>query len=81
VNFFGGCQLATIGILSEYLGRTLDQVKGRPLFILRAARGFGHLRSHDNGAIPGPHFSRVTAKDVTAPSGPAGHHEVDSVEE
>ena len=39
VHFFGGCQLATIGILSEYLGRTLDQVKGRPLFIVRSACG------------------------------------------
>ena len=33
VHFFGGCQLATIGIMSEYPRRTLDQVKGRPLFI------------------------------------------------
>ena len=57
VNFFGGCQLATIGILSEYLGRTLDQVKGRPLFILRAARGFAHSSTREQRAIPAPHFA------------------------
>jgi polyisoprenyl-phosphate glycosyltransferase len=77
VNFFGGCQLATIGILSEYLGRTLDQVKGRPLFILRAARGFADSISHDNGAIPSPHFSGTTAREVSA-SRRLGHHEVES---
>ena len=76
VNFFGGCQLATIGILSEYLGRTLDQVKGRPLFILRAARGFADSISHNNGAIPAPHFSGTTAREVSASRRP-GHYEVD----
>jgi glycosyltransferase involved in cell wall biosynthesis len=77
VNFFGGCQLATIGILSEYLGRTLDQVKGRPLFILRAARGFADSISHDNGAIPAPHFSGTAAREVSASRRP-GHPEVES---
>ena len=37
VLFLGGSQLAAIGVLSEYLGRTLEQVKGRPVFVLRAA--------------------------------------------
>ena len=51
VAFFGGCQLATIGILGEYLGRTLDQVKGRPLYIVRSACGIdssSHARRRDD---------------------------------
>ncbi len=76
VNFFGGCQLATIGILSEYLGRTLDQVKGRPLFILRSTCGIARPSHQDKGAVPPPHFSMPAARAATAPSR-AGHLDVD----
>jgi dolichol-phosphate mannosyltransferase len=68
VHFFGGCQLATIGILSEYLGRTLDQVKGRPLFIVRSACGIASSSHHEHGAIPRPHFARPDARGGPAAS-------------
>ena len=58
VAFFGGCQLATIGVLGEYLGRTLDQVKGRPLYIVRSAYGIDGSSHRDGVTIPAPHFSR-----------------------
>jgi glycosyltransferase involved in cell wall biosynthesis len=74
VHFFGGCQLATIGILSEYLGRTLDQVKGRPVFIVRSACGAARSSGHENEAIPAPHFPKSTARMASAPSMP-GHDE------
>lgn len=32
--FMGGVQLLFIGILGEYLGRTFDEVKGRPLYFV-----------------------------------------------
>jgi glycosyltransferase involved in cell wall biosynthesis len=35
VLFMGGMQLLTLGILGDYLGRVFDEVKGRPLYIVR----------------------------------------------
>jgi glycosyltransferase involved in cell wall biosynthesis len=40
VLFLGGVQLLCIGILGEYLGRVYDEIKGRPLYIVKEKINF-----------------------------------------
>jgi glycosyltransferase involved in cell wall biosynthesis len=52
ILFFSGIQLLSLGIIGEYIGRIYEEVKARPLFLVREELGLGEpVKAHDTEPV------------------------------
>jgi polyisoprenyl-phosphate glycosyltransferase len=65
VLLLGGIELIAIGIIGEYVGRIYDEVKGRPLYLVRARRNMADAPDEiRTGSLPAVH---AAPDDESAP--------------
>ena len=56
ILFFSGIQLLSLGVIGEYLGRVYEEVKARPLFLVREELGFETAAPARAGKPAPPHL-------------------------
>jgi hypothetical protein len=49
--FFSGINLISLGIVGEYIAGIFDEVKGRPLYLVRQTQGRPYTQGAEHGRV------------------------------
>ncbi len=65
ITFLSGVQLIVVGMVGQYVARIYDEVRARPLYLVREAHGFGD-RGQDDSQVTSPPLSNARPAQDTA---------------
>jgi dolichol-phosphate mannosyltransferase len=51
ITFLSGIQLIVVGAVGMYVGRIYDEVRGRPLYVVRESQGLGEQGPGEQGPV------------------------------
>jgi hypothetical protein len=73
--FFSGINLLSLGIVGEYIARIFDEVKGRPLYLVRQSRGQAtHASNLKNQSLPEQALSSDIDSSSSSDTSPIATH-------
>jgi polyisoprenyl-phosphate glycosyltransferase len=71
ITFLSGVQLIVIGMVGQYVARTYDEARGRPLYLVRDASGFTTNGEENQRTMWRPAGERTDAPSQPTPPRPA----------
>jgi dolichol-phosphate mannosyltransferase len=74
ITFLSGVQLMVIGMVGQYVARVYDEARGRPLYLIREAKGFTS-RDEEGAGAPPAQANRENGRPAPDGDGQHAHRE------
>jgi hypothetical protein len=71
ITFLSGVQLIVVGMVGQYVARIYDEVRARPLYLVRESHGFGSAGQGEGRVMPPPVSQPGPEQGTPRPARPA----------